>query len=106
MSAGGRDLKWPGFHADGEPGRVEQERQREKQIKADNLSARIRAADPVQRDRIDPAIGRTFGDARDRDLYDDASRLRSFRGMNERNRDMRERFRWTQARLAGRAGRN
>lgn len=106
MSAGDRDLKWPGFHADGEPGRMEQERQREQEIKARNLSARIRAADPVQRDRIDPAIGRTFGDAAGRGLYDDDSSLRSFRDMNDRNRDTRERFRWTQARLAGRAGRN
>ena len=101
MTAG----QWPGFHADREPERLEQERQREEQIKADNLSRRIRAADPVQRDRIDPAIGRTFGDAADRGLYDD-SRVQDYRAQCERFRRDRERCRWTQARLAGRAGRN
>lgn len=104
MSTGTR--KWPGYGQDGEPERMQQERQREDQIKADNLSARIRAADPVQRDRIDPAIGRTFGDAMDRGLYDDATRLRDYRETCDRGRDTRERFRWTQVRLAGRAGRN
>jgi hypothetical protein len=98
--------KWPGYGQDGEDRRLRQERQRERQIQAENLSARIRAADPVQRDRIDPAIGRTFGDAAARGLYDDDARLRDFRGMNERNRQQRERFRWAQARTQGRRGRN
>ena len=86
--------------------RAQRERQREEQIKAENLSARMRAADPVQRDRIDPATGRTFGDARARGMYDDDRRLRDFRDMNERNRQTRERYRWAQARMQGRAGRN
>ena len=98
--------KWPGWRQDGEDKRLQQERKRENQIKADNLSARIRAADPVQRDRIDPAIGRTFGDAAGRGLYDDDRRLKDFREMNDRNRDQRERFRWAQARTQGRRGRN
>ena len=98
--------KWPGYRQDGEDDRKQQERHREEQIKADNLSARIRAADPVQRDRIDPAIGRTFADAQARGLYDDQDRVRRFREMNERNRRDRERFRWAQARVRGRQGAN
>jgi hypothetical protein len=98
--------QWPGYRQDGEPERIRQERQGEQRIKADNLSARIRAADPVQRDRIDPATGRTFRDAAARGMYDDARRLKDFRGMNERNRQTRERYRWAQARLQGRAGRS
>ena len=106
MTAGDRPWKWPGFHQDREPERMRQEQQREHQIKADNLSARIQAADPVQRDRIDRATGRTYADAVSRGMYDDASRLKGFREMTARNRDARERFRWTQARIQGRAGRN
>jgi hypothetical protein len=98
--------QWPGFRQDGEPERIRQERQREQRIKAENLSARIRAADPVQRDRVDPATGRTFRDGAARGMYDDARRLRDFRDLNERNRQTRERFRWAQARMQGRAGRN
>jgi hypothetical protein len=98
--------KWPGFRADREAERMQQERRRAEQIKADNLSARIRAADPVQRDRIDPAIGRTFGDARAMGLYDDASRVGSYQKTCDRGRDERERFRWAQARIQGRRGRN
>jgi hypothetical protein len=98
--------QWPGYRQDGEAERIRDERLREQRIKADNLSARIRAADPVQRDRIDPATGRTFRDAAARGMYDDASRLRDFREMNDRNRQTRERYRWAQARMQGRAGRN
>ena len=98
-------LKWPGYRQDGEDQRLRQERQREHQIRADNLSSRIRAADPVQRHRIDPATGRTFGDAAGRGMYDD-SRVREFREMCGRNRRDRERFRWAQARIQGRRGRN
>ena len=95
---------WPGFHQDAEPERMRQEQQREKQIKADNLSTRIRAAH--QPDAIDPATGRTFGDAVGRGMYDDAKRVGEFRDMNERNRKTREGFRWAQARIQGRRGRN
>ena len=100
------DRQWPGYRQDREDERKRQERQREREIQAENLSDRIRAADPAQRDRIDPATGRTFGDARDRGMYDDEARLRDFRDMNERNRQTRERYRWAQARMQGRAGRN
>lgn len=96
--------KWPGYRQDREDERRQQERQREERIKADNLSARIRAT--FQGDRIDPATGRTFGNARDRGMYDDDRRLRDFRDMNDRNRQDRERYRWAQARMQGRAGRN
>jgi hypothetical protein len=96
--------KWPGFHQDREPERMQQERQRAEQIKADNLSARVRA--DFQPGRIDPASGRTFADARARGMYDDATRLRDFREMNDRNRDTRQRFRWAEARTQGRRGRN
>lgn len=102
MTAGQR--MWPGFRQDGEADRLEQERHREQRIKADNLSARIRA--DAQPDAIDPATGRTFRDAQARGMYDDASQIKGFREMNERNRQTRERFRWAQVRLAGRAGRN
>ena len=102
MTAGQR--MWPGFHQDGEPERAKQEQRREQQIKADNLSARIRAA--AQPDRIDPATGRTFKDATERGMYDDAKRLKDFRDMNERNRRTREGLRWAQARIQGRQGRN
>ena len=95
--------KWPGYRQDDEDGRKRRERQREEQIKADDLSARMRAADPVQRDRVDPATGRTFGDGAARGWYD---RLQSFRDLNERNRRDRERYRWAQARIQGRQGRN
>jgi len=81
------------------------EQQREEQIKAENLEARRRAADPAQRDRIDPATGRTWGDAVSRDMYGD-SRLQSFRDMNELHRRTREQYRLAQARTQGRAGRN
>ena len=83
---------------------ADSQRQREEQIKADNLSNRIRA--DFQPDRIDPATGRTFADGRARGFYDDARRLKDFRDMNERNRQQRERFRWAQARIQGRQGRN
>ena len=102
MTAGQR--QWPGFHQDAEPDRMRQEKQREKQIKADNLSARVRAAH--QPDAIDPATGRTLGDAVGRGMYDDAKRLKDFRDMNKHNRETRERFRWAQVRIAGRQGRN
>jgi hypothetical protein len=98
--------KWPGYGQDGEDERMQRERRREEQIKADNLSARIRAASPGQRDKIDPATGRTFGDAAARGMYDDASRVGEFRAANERFRRDRERFRWAQARVQGRRGRN
>lgn len=101
MTAGQR--QWPGFHEDREPERLEQEHQREQEIKAGNLSARIRAA--FQPERVDPATGRTFGDAVARGMYDDG-RVQDYRVQCERFRDTRERFRWAQARLAGRAGRN
>ena len=96
--------KWPGYRQDREDERLRQERQREEQIKAASLSARIRAA--AQPDRIDPATGRTFGDGRARGMYDDSRRLRDFRETNERNGQARERYRWAQARMQGRAGRN
>ena len=98
--------KWPGFRQDGEAERMRQEQKREREIKAENMSARIRAADPVQRDRIDPASGRTFRDARARGMYDDAERLKGYREMCERNRRTREGYRWAQARIQGRRGRN
>lgn len=98
--------KWPGYHQDREQERATQEWRRERQIQAENLSARIRAADPAQRDRIDPAIGRTYADAQARGMYDDATRLRDFRETCDRGRDSRERFRWAQARIQGRRGRN
>lgn len=98
--------QWPGYRQDGEDARARQERQREQQIKADCLSARIRAADPVQRDRIDPAIGRTFGQAAAMGLYDAGARIRDYRVMCDRARQDRERFRWAQARTQGRIGRN
>lgn len=96
--------KWPGFGQDGEAGRMRQERHREEQIKADNLSARIRA--DFQPGRVDPAIGRTFGDAQARGLYDDGRRVGEYREQCERFRRTREGLRWRQARLQGRAGRN
>lgn len=96
--------KWPGYGQDREAERMQQERQRAEQVKADNLTARIRA--DFQPDRIDPAIGRTFGDAKDRGMYDDATRLKDYRELCDRGRDTRERFRWTQARIQGRKGRN
>jgi len=101
----GSEQKWPGYHQDREPGRMRQERHREEQIKAESLEARQRAADPAQRDRIDPSTGRTWGDAVGRGMYGD-ERLQSFRDMNEQHRQTRERYRWTQARLQGRRGRN
>ncbi len=97
--------RWPGYRQDGEAARLVQERQRAEQIKADNLEARMRAADPVQRDRIDRSTGRTWRDAVTRGMYDD-SRVQDYRDQNDRNRDTRERFRWAQARTQGRAGRN
>ena len=100
------DQKWPGYGQDGEDGRIRQERQREREIQAQNLSSRIRAADPAQRERIDPAIGRTFGDAQGRGMYSDARRLRDFREMNNRNRRTREQLRWRQVRERGRQGAN
>ena len=103
MTAG--QQQWPGFHQDREPERMRQEREQEDAIKARNLSARIQAADPVQRNRIDRAIGRTFADAKALGAYDD-SRVQDFRASSQRFRRERERYRWTQARLAGRAGRN
>ena len=81
------------------------EQQREEQIKAENLNARQRAADPAQRSRIDPATGRTWGDAVGRRMYDD-SRLQSFRDQNEKLRQTRRQYRQAQARAQGRAGRN
>lgn len=102
MTAGQR--MWPGFRQDGEPDRLEQERKREQQIKARNLSARIRA--DAQPDAIDPATGRTFKDAQARGMYDDGKRLGDFREMNDANRKTREGFRWRQVRIAGRQGRN
>jgi len=97
-------LKWPGFGQDREAERMQQERRREEQIKADNLSARIRA--DFQPRRVDPAIGRTFADASALGLYDDASRLRAFRETCKRGRREREQFRRVQARVQGRRGRN
>lgn len=96
--------KWPGYRQDGEAARLEQERQREQRIKADSLSARIRAG--FQPDRIDPATGRTFADGLARGMYDDGTRLAGFRERCDRNRETRERYRWAQARIQGRAGRN
>ena len=99
------DQKWPGYRQDGEDDRKRQERSREEQIKADNLNARQRAADPVQRERIDRSTGRTWGDAVGRGMYDD-SRVKDYRDQSDRFRDERERYRWAQARVQGRAGRN
>jgi len=96
--------KWPGFGQDGEAQRMQQERSREQQIQAENLSARIQA--DFQPDRVDPAIGRTFGDALARGLYDYEARLRDYRALCDRGRDERERFRWAQARIQGLRGRN
>jgi len=81
------------------------ERQREEQIKAENLEARQRAADPAQRDRIDPSTGRTWGDAVSRGMYGD-SRLQSFRDMNAQHRQARQQGRLAQVRDQGRQGRN
>ena len=96
------DQKWPGYGQDGEAARLEQERQRAEQIKADNLSARIRAADPAQRTAIDPATGRTFADAVARGLYDDDARTRQFRETAERNRQARAEVQRDIDRRAGR----
>ena len=81
------------------------EQQREEQIKAENLNARQRAADPAQRSKIDPATGRTWGDAVGRGMYDQ-QRRQDFRDMNQRNRETRERLRWRQIRERGRQGAN
>lgn len=99
-------LKWPGYRQDGEDQRKRAERQREEQIKARNLSDRIRSADPAQRHRIDPATGRTFGDARSRGMYDDAQRLKDSREMNDRRQRERQDIRRRLGRLSalGRAG--
>lgn len=102
--AGDQQRMWPGYHADGEPERLIAERQREEQIRARNLSARIQA--DLTPDRIDRATGRTFADGRARGFYDDDRVIGDFRAANARFRGERERFRWTQARDAGRAGRN
>jgi hypothetical protein len=88
-----------------EQDRRQREHQREEQIKAENLEARQRAADPVQRNRIDPSTGRTWGDAVGRGMYGD-SRLQSFRDMNDQHRQTRRQLRHAQARTQGRAGRN
>jgi len=96
--------KWPGFHADGEPEHMRQEQQREREIQAENLSARIRAAS--QPGAVDPATGRTFADAVARGMYDDASRIRDYRETCDHARRTREGLRWAQARIAGRRGRN
>jgi hypothetical protein len=85
--------------------RRQQEHQREQQIKAENLEARMRAADPVQRDRIDPSTGRTWGDAVGRGMYGD-NRVQSFRDLNDRSRRMRQQCRLAQVRAQGRQGRN
>ena len=69
--------------------RQQRERRREEQIKAENLDARQRAADPVQRDRIDPSTGRTWRDAVGRGMYDD-SRIQSFRDANAMHRQARQ----------------
>ena len=89
-----------------ESDRQRQERQREEQIKAENLSARIRAADPVQRDRIDPSTGRSWGDAVGRGMYDDDRRLRSFRDLNALHRQARRQGAYTRARARGWQGAN
>ncbi len=52
------------------------------------------------------ATGRTFGDGLARGMYDDARRVGDYRQMCGRNRDTRERYRWAQARIQGRRGRN
>lgn len=96
--------KWLGFGQDGEAQRMQQERRREQQIRAGNLSARIRA--DFQPGRVDPAIGRTFGDAKARGLYDDGQRVGQYREQCARARRTREGFRWAQARTQGRRGRN
>jgi hypothetical protein len=112
LSAGDRNYpsldgqQWPGYHQDREPERIRQEQQREQEIKARNLSARIQAADPVQGERIDLSTGRTYKDAAARGMYDDDRAIQGFRAMSAQNRSMRERFRWAQTRLQGRAGRN
>lgn len=89
----------------GEQERQQWEQQREKEIIRENRQAAKRAADPAQRDQIDPATGRTWGDAVGRGMYGD-DRLQSFRDLSARNRQTRERYRWAQARVQGRAGRN
>ena len=88
-----------------ETDRARWEQQREEQIKAENLEARQRAADPVQRHRIDSATGRTWGDAVGRGMYGD-SRLQSFRDTNEMHRQTRRQYRLLQVRAQGRQGRN
>jgi hypothetical protein len=85
--------------------RRQQEQQREKQIRRENREAHRKASDPAWRDRIDPSTGRTWRDAVGRGMYDD-SRVQDFRDLTERARRDRERFRWIQARMQGRQGRN
>lgn len=99
-----KEQKWPGFHADGEPARMEAERRREEEIRARNLSCRIQAQ--FTPDRIDPATGRTFRDGLVRGMYDDDQVIRGFREMTGRFRQDRERYRWAQVRIQGRRGRN
>jgi hypothetical protein len=86
--------------------RQQRERRREEQIKAENLSARIRAADPVQRDQIDPSTGRTWGDAVARGLYDDDSRIRSFRDLAALHRQAGRQHSYARARARGWQGAN
>jgi hypothetical protein len=81
------------------------ERQRGDEIKAENLDARRRAADPAQRDEIDRSTGRTWGDAVGRGMYAD-SRLQDFQATMGRFRQERQEHRLAQVRDAGRAGRN
>ena len=95
--------KWPGYRQDGEAERMERERRTEEQVKARNLSGRMQAR--FTPDQIDPATGRTFRDGLARGMYDD-SRVQDYREQCDRNRETRERYRWAQARMQGRQGRN
>lgn len=83
-----------------EQDRAQRERQREQEIMRENRAARRKAADPAWRDRIDPSTGRTWGDAVGRGMYDDDSRLRSFRDMNAMHRQARQQH--TRARMRAR----
>ena len=71
----------------------------------ENLDARQRAADPVQRDRIDPSTGRTWRDAVGRGMYDD-SRIQSFRDANAMHRQARQQQSRARMRARGWQGAN
>lgn len=79
--------KRPGFRQDGEDSRLRQEQQREWQIKADNLSARIQSQFTPA--RIDPATGRTFGYAAARGTLQARDLARLQQASGRQNRAMR-----------------